>query len=55
MKLIKKKDVMQMADCSRSTVDRAIESGQLKCVRLGTAVRFDVVDVEVWFNSCRQK
>ncbi|MCE7950622.1 MAG: DNA-binding protein [Xanthomonadales bacterium PRO7] len=55
MKLINKKGVMQMANCSKATVDRAREAGHLEWMQLGTAVRFDVADVEAWLNSCRRK
>jgi excisionase family DNA binding protein len=48
------KAVADMADVSVSTVYRAIESGSLDALRIGTAVRVPGPALATWIKKCEE-
>ena len=51
-RLYRVKNVADLVDVSLSTVYRAIESGQLDALRIGTAVRVPGTALARWLDAC---
>lgn len=49
------KDVAQMLNVKQSTVYQWAELGQIPCIKLNGALRFDIGDVDSWIKSCKKE
>ncbi len=53
-RLLTVKDVCELLNCSRNTLDRLIATGRLHRLKLGRAVRFSVEDVRRLIEEARR-
>lgn len=53
-KLISVKEVAEILKVKSSTLYQWAELGQIPCVKLNGALRFDLEDIEKWINSCKK-
>ena len=54
MKLITIKDVSELLSVKSSTLYQWAELGQIPCVKINGALRFDIEDVLNWIRSCKK-
>ena len=54
MKLVTVKDVSQMMNVRPSTLYQWAELGQMPCVKINGALRFDLEDIMKWIESCKK-
>ncbi|MFZ3136719.1 MAG: helix-turn-helix domain-containing protein [Thermodesulfovibrionales bacterium] len=55
MKLITIKEVSEMIGVKPSTLYQWAELGQIPCIKINGALRFDIEDVLNWIKSCKKK
>jgi excisionase family DNA binding protein len=53
-RLVDAAEVAERLSVPKSWVLESARSGTMPCVRLGRYVRFDLVDVEAWLETCKQ-
>jgi excisionase family DNA binding protein len=49
-----KKEVMELVNCSASTVDEWLMNGKLKRYKIGRSVRYKKSDVLAWIEECKE-
>ena len=54
MKLITIKEVSELLNVRPSTLYQWAELGQIPCMKLNGALRFDIEDVLNWIKSCKK-
>ena len=54
MKLITIKEVSEFLNVKPSTLYQWAELGQIPCIKLNGALRFDIEDVLKWIKSCKK-
>ena len=54
MQLIGVKEVSEILNIKPSTVYQWAELGQIPCIKLNGAVRFDIEDITNWIRSCKK-
>jgi excisionase family DNA binding protein len=55
MKLVGVKEVSDMLNVKPSTVYQWAELGQVPCIKLNGALRFDLDDILKWIKSCKKE
>jgi excisionase family DNA binding protein len=55
MKLITIKQVSEMINVKPSTLYQWAELGQIPCIKINGALRFDIEDVLNWIKSCKKE
>ena len=55
MKLIGVKEVAEILKVKPSTLYQWSELGQIPCVKLNGALRFDIEDIMNWIKSCKKE
>jgi excisionase family DNA binding protein len=55
MKLLGVKEISEMLNVKPSTLYQWAELGQIPCVKLNGALRFDMEDINQWINSCKKQ
>ncbi|OGW13547.1 MAG: hypothetical protein A2W77_09415 [Nitrospinae bacterium RIFCSPLOWO2_12_39_16] len=55
MKLLSVKEIASMLNVKPSTVYQWAELGQIPCIKLNGALRFDLEDIIIWIKSCKKK
>jgi len=53
-RLLSTNDVRELLSCSRNTVDRMVQTGRLRRLKLGRAVRFHPDDVRQLIEELRR-
>lgn len=54
MKLIGVKEVSEMLNVKPSTLYQWAELGQIPCIKINGALRFNMEDIKKWINSCKK-
>ena len=54
MKLVTVKEVSEMMNVRPSTLYQWAELGQIPCVKINGALRFDLEDIVKWIESCKK-
>jgi len=54
MKLITIKEVSELLNVRPSTLYQWAELGQIPCIKINGALRFDIEDVLNWIRSCKK-
>ena len=54
MKLLDVKEIAQILSVKPSTLYQWAELGQIPCVKINGALRFDIEDVLNWIRSCKK-
>lgn len=54
MKIVGVKERSQILSVKPSTLYQWAELGQMPCIKLNGALRFDIDDVHSWINSCKK-
>jgi len=54
MKLVDVKEIAQILNVKHSTLYQWAELGQIPCIKLNGALRFDIEDVLNWIKSCKK-
>jgi len=54
MKLITIKEVSEILNIKPSTLYQWAELGQIPCIKLNGALRFDMDDIKKWVDSCKK-
>ncbi len=52
--LINAREAARLLSISGRTLWTLTNTGELPCVRIGRAVRYDVADLQAWIASCKQ-
>ncbi|MDI6728904.1 MAG: helix-turn-helix domain-containing protein [Thermodesulfovibrionales bacterium] len=55
MKLLDIKAIAQMLNIKPSTIYQWTELGQIPCIKLNGALRFDIEDINQWISSCKRQ
>jgi excisionase family DNA binding protein len=55
MKLVGVKEISEMLNVKPSTLYQWAELGQIPCIKLNGALRFDMEDINQWINSCKKQ
>ena len=55
MKLLSVKEISEMLNVKPSTLYQWAELGQIPCIKLNGALRFDMEDINRWINSCKKQ
>ena len=55
MKLLGVKEISQILNVKPSTLYQWAELGQIPCIKLNGALRFDMDDINKWINSCKKQ
>jgi excisionase family DNA binding protein len=55
MKLLSVKEISEMLNVKPSTLYQWAELGQIPCIKLNGALRFDMEDINQWINSCKKQ
>jgi len=54
MKLLDVKEIAQILSVKASTLYQWAELGQIPCIKINGALRFDIEDVLNWIKSCKR-
>jgi len=54
MKLLDVKEIAQILSVKPSTLYQWAELGQIPCIKINGALRFDIEDVLNWIKSCKK-
>ena len=55
MGLLTVKEVSKILNVKPSTLYQWAELGQIPCFKLNGALRFDLVDIEIWIKNCKKE
>jgi len=55
MKLIGIKELSEVLNVKPSTLYQWAELGQIPCIKMNGALRFDPKDIEQWVTSCKKE
>jgi excisionase family DNA binding protein len=55
MKLLSIKEVSEILNVKPSTLYQWAELGQIPCIKINGALRFDTEDIKRWVDSCKKK
>lgn len=55
MKLVDVKEIASMLNVKPSTLYQWAELGQIPCIKLNGALRFDLDDILKWIKSCKKE
>jgi excisionase family DNA binding protein len=55
VKLISVKEVSEILNVKPSTLYQWAELGQIPCVKINGALRFDIEDIMKWIKSCKKE
>jgi excisionase family DNA binding protein len=54
VKLIGVKEVSEILNVKPSTLYQWAELGQIPCIKINGALRFDLEDIKKWIDSCKK-
>ena len=54
VKLVSVKEVSEILNVKPSTLYQWAELGQIPCIKLNGALRFDIEDITNWVDSCKK-
>lgn len=54
LKLVTVKEIAEILRIKPSTVYQWAELGQIPCIRLNSALRFDLKDIQIWISDCKK-
>jgi len=55
MKIVGIKEIAQILSVKPSTLYHWAELGQIPCIKINGALRFDIEDINKWVGSCKRQ